>query len=90
MPHDAYFDPRKLPEGATLPPWLEEVALYFLTDIYTIMMTRAEVEAQQGHPITDEAWRSLGSKGGSNWGAPFFRIKAANAEALDLAADPAE
>jgi hypothetical protein len=89
MPHDAYFDPRKLPEGATLPPWLEEVALYFLTSEYTIMMTRAEVEAQQG-PMSDHDWQSLGSHGGSNWGAPFFRIKAANVEALDLASDPSE
>jgi hypothetical protein len=87
MPHDAYFDPRTLPEGATLPPWLEQVALYFLTSDYTIMKTRAEIEAIQG-PMTDKDWDSLGSIGGSNWGHPFFRIKAANGERPDVAANP--
>jgi len=89
MPDDQYFPPRKLPDGTTLPPWLEQVAPYYLSDSYMIMKTRAEVEAEQG-PISDQNWDALGSHGGSNWGHPFFRIKAANVETPDLAAEPCE
>jgi hypothetical protein len=75
MPHDQYVPPRDLPTGATLPSWLQQVAPYYTLD-YMQMMTRAEQDALRDEPLTDEEWDSLGSKGGSNVGHPFFRIKA--------------
>lgn len=76
MPHDQYVPPRSLPKGETLPSWLEQVAPYYLSSDYMIMMTRAEVDAERSEPITDQEWDRLGSAGGSNLGHPFFRIKA--------------
>jgi hypothetical protein len=72
------FPPRELPEGATLPPWLEEVTSYYKDRDHMIMMTRAEIDAYEGNspPMSDDRWNGMGVAGGSNWGHPFFRIKA--------------
>ena len=67
---------RNLPAGATLPPWLEEVAPYYLDRDHMKMMTRAEIAEYEDEPLmSDEQWDSMGSNGGSNFGHPWFRIK---------------
>jgi hypothetical protein len=76
MAGDQYVAPRSLPAGATLPSWLEQVAPYYLGRDDMILMTRAEIDAQRSEPISDRDWGHLGAIGGSNFGRPFFRIKA--------------
>ena len=73
-----HVSPRPLPPGATLPPWLEEVKPYYFSDGFNTdmkMMTRAEISALEGSPMSDERWDVQGSTSGSDFGHPWYRIK---------------